>query len=471
MKNLIVAALIGVTLLSCNYNESKCGVAYFGGEIINPTTDHLVLYDTAHPIDTLYLDENNRFFNTLENLNPGLYSFVHGGEYQVVFIEPNDSIMIRLNTFDFDESLVFTGSGSKKNNYLISLFIDMEKESKLMYELGKEEPVAFERKLDSIKNSKLEKLNKFITKYPTSNLFQKVAKSGIDYSYYAQKEIYPFRHFGKKYVGADKLPEGYYDFRANIDYGDEELKDFYPYYNFLFPHFNNLALKVHVEKTGDSIFDRYSPEYNVTKMELIDSLVKIGPIRDNLLKYSTRNFLSNSESMEDNEIVFNTFKEKCGNMDITNYIEGVYSHLKRLEKGNSFPDIELVNKEKENVSISSLFNKPTVVYFWTNANKEHSYEAHEKVHELKDRYPEFQFVSVNINAQNYKSWSRLIGANKFMHEHEYMLRNPEVAKKTLALHNIYKVMIVDENGKIVSGNSNMFSTRFTDQLASLSTIQ
>ena len=27
-------------------------------------------------------------------------------------IEPNDSIMIRLNTLDFDESLVFTGQGA-----------------------------------------------------------------------------------------------------------------------------------------------------------------------------------------------------------------------------------------------------------------------------------------------------------------------------------------------------------------------
>ena len=124
MKQLIFIALIGITLLACNNTNNSCGQAYFGGEIINPNNDHVVLYDSSEtPVDTLYLDENNRFTFHLENLNPGLHSFVHGGESQVVILEPNDSIMIRLNTLDFDESLVFTGKGSKKNNYLIELFV------------------------------------------------------------------------------------------------------------------------------------------------------------------------------------------------------------------------------------------------------------------------------------------------------------------------------------------------------------
>ncbi|MBT8271853.1 MAG: hypothetical protein KJO25_07405, partial [Bacteroidia bacterium] len=113
MKRILALTLILSTLLACSNKNLICGTAYFGGEIINPNNDHLILYDSNVPKDTLYLDANNRFSYKLENLNPGLYSFVHGGEYQVVLIEPNDSIMIRLNTYDFDESLVFSGRGAK----------------------------------------------------------------------------------------------------------------------------------------------------------------------------------------------------------------------------------------------------------------------------------------------------------------------------------------------------------------------
>ena len=121
MKHLIIYTLFSIVLLGCETKETGCGQAYFGGEIINANNDFLVLYDNVAPIDTLYLDNNDRFLHKIENLKSGLHSFTHGGEYQVIILEPNDSLLLRLNTLYFDESIVFTGRGSKKNNYLIWL--------------------------------------------------------------------------------------------------------------------------------------------------------------------------------------------------------------------------------------------------------------------------------------------------------------------------------------------------------------
>jgi hypothetical protein len=149
----------------------SCGEAYFGGEIINPNSDYLVLYDDVAPIDTIYLDENNRFSRKLENLNSGLHSFIHGGEYQIMILEPTDSILLRLNTLDFDESIVFTGKGSKKNNYLINLFVTIEKQEKAMYGLSKLNPKEFQNKLDSLRSVMVNDLANFLEKYPESELF------------------------------------------------------------------------------------------------------------------------------------------------------------------------------------------------------------------------------------------------------------------------------------------------------------
>ena len=87
---------------------------YFGGEIINPKEGLVILYNEQGKVeDSLQLDANNRFFVRLDSVNTGLYSFRHGGEYQMVILEPHDSIMLRLNTYDFDESLVFSGKGAE----------------------------------------------------------------------------------------------------------------------------------------------------------------------------------------------------------------------------------------------------------------------------------------------------------------------------------------------------------------------
>ena len=55
-----------------------------------------------------------------KNLKGGLYTFKHGVEFQYIFLQPNDSLLLRLNTWDFDESLVFSGKGAEKNNLLIN---------------------------------------------------------------------------------------------------------------------------------------------------------------------------------------------------------------------------------------------------------------------------------------------------------------------------------------------------------------
>ena len=74
-------------------------------------------------IDTFYLDENNNFFGELKIASEGLFYFTHGYENQYLYLQPNDSLLLRLNTWDFDESIVFSGNGSGKNEFLINLFL------------------------------------------------------------------------------------------------------------------------------------------------------------------------------------------------------------------------------------------------------------------------------------------------------------------------------------------------------------
>ena len=468
MKQIVIFVFIFTTLLGCNSNDNSCGQAYFGGEIINPSNDFLVLYDNTAPIDTLYLDENNRFSLHIENLNSGLHSFIHGGEYQAVIIEPNDSILLRLNTLDFDKSLVFTGRGAKKNNYLINLFVTLESEERMMYNLSKLEPEEFQIRIDSLRLDKLSDLNGFIEKYPNWEFFNKVSKSNIDFSYYSYKELYPFRHYGKyRLIDYKSLPDDFYDFRKTIDYNDEDLKDFYPYYNFLFPHFNNLALNKYFETSKDSVFNRNSIDYNLNKLQLIDSLVSNHDIKNNLLKYATRNFLSYCNSTKESEAMFNSYMNKSSNEEHSEYISNLNNTLKKLLPGNKFPDIEITNYKNEVVNINALLNKPTVVYFWSKAVKNHFKNSHKKVIDLKEDYPNVNFISINIDTNQMNMWKRILKENDFQVDKEYKFRDPEAAKKILAIQYINKVMVVNSNKTIVTSNGNMFSKDFITILNSL----
>ena len=67
-----------VLLSSCKSEyRSTEHIAYFGGEIVNPNNQFVLFCKDNKVIDTLRLNEKNRFFTQFDSLAPGLYTFKH----------------------------------------------------------------------------------------------------------------------------------------------------------------------------------------------------------------------------------------------------------------------------------------------------------------------------------------------------------------------------------------------------------
>ena len=107
-KLLLLFTLILITFSCKNENETAPKLAWVGGEIVNPIGDYVLIYRGEQLIDSVKLNDSNFFLYKAENIEAGLYSFSHK-EFQVFYLEPTDSLMLRVNTIDFDESLSFTG--------------------------------------------------------------------------------------------------------------------------------------------------------------------------------------------------------------------------------------------------------------------------------------------------------------------------------------------------------------------------
>lgn len=119
-------------------------------------------------------------------------------------------------------------------------------------------------------------------------------------------------------------------------------------------------------------------------------------------------------------------------------------------------------------SINYLIERPTVVYFWSKAIRNHFLESHERVEKLREEFPGIDFLAININSTNTSFWKRLLRRHEFTSKHEYRFNTPEAAKKILAIHYINKVMVVDKDGTIVSSNADLFNSEFKELLAELS---
>lgn len=467
MKLYFLSLLSLLLLVNCKNNGNKeDNYAYLGGEIINPNSDFVVISKSDVVIDSVKLDAKNRFLYKIKDLNPGLYTFYHGGEIQMVLLEPKDSIIFRLNTLEFDESLVFTGEGDKKNNYLINEFLENEVQEKKVFKFCQLKPHAYQNRIDSLKTYKLEKLNTFKAKYPTSVLFDKIAKANIDFSYYSSKEVYPFvHHDNDKNAILKALPNNFYTYRKAIDYNDAFFKDHYHYSSFLRYTINNLALKDHLaHSTDNEVFKRSSLCYNLDRLNVTDSLVNNTTIKNDLLQYFAINYFSKNKDLENNDVILNAYLNKSTDEKSKSLVKRYVTSLNNLKEGSIFPSVKLVDYHNNEFDLSTLINTPTVICFWSNTFYNHFKESHYKLNELKVKYPEVKFIVINIDNYGLEKPKLALKENRFKFKDEYQFKNPEASIEALAIQPMTKTIVLDKHQKIVYNNSNIFSINFEEQL-------
>ena len=119
-------------------------------------------------------------------------------------------------------------------------------------------------------------------------------------------------------------------------------------------------------------------------------------------------------------------------------------------------------------NLNMIIDKPTVLSFWSSAVKSHFKDNHKRIQELRVRYPNIDFISININANNSNVWKQTLRRYKFPLRDEYKFKSPQEAKRKLALNYINKVFLIDKDHVIINPNANMFNLYFEDQLADLS---
>ena len=175
---------------SCGTEKKSFKGIFFGGQIINPSSKKVTLYQGNKSIDVFELDENLRFKKSYDSLNSGIFKIEHLPEFQSLLLEEGDSIWVRINALTFDESIFYSGSGASKNNFLMELLLKQEKENDYLSSKYSSSRKVFSQLLDSML---LEKKNLWIKMDSLNNLSpiaQKVTQAAYIYPYATIRERY-----------------------------------------------------------------------------------------------------------------------------------------------------------------------------------------------------------------------------------------------------------------------------------------
>jgi peroxiredoxin len=457
-----------VSSFSCQENkEIDRNTTFFGGQIVNPNGNYVFLFKDNRIIDSIKIDENNRFLLQIDSLESGLYNFKHDPEYQYVFIEPGDSILIRLNTLEFDESLVFSGRGAEKNNFLIETFINSENERSLFYDLYDLNPTDFEHALDSLRTEKIVGYNKLKKNNTLSVEANELILASIDYPYYTAKEVYPFAHKNKagKPI-ANELPVNFYSFRDEVDKNNKNLSHFRSYINYLTLYFNNLSYEACASDCHDTISEK-PLHYNVHKLKLIDSVVHYDTIKNILLRNTAYSYLFSNHEHSNDKIFLKEFFKYSSNANHDHEIDDLYHSIQNIQKGKQLPTLYLFNTSRDSIHInlSHAKNKTTVYYFWSAERPRHLRSLRKKIPELQALNPKVDFVGININ-ESHEDWIKAIKLYGLDRKTQFRTTNlPEMRKNLVMPKNLNTTIIVDSKGNIIDAFANIYDAAFEKELA------
>ena len=452
----LLPLLLVIILLSCkNKEESTVQTTWISGQIINPTLDYIIFSKGNDILDTVKLDSNNFFLYKTDKITPGLYNFKHS-ESQVFYIEPGDSLLMHINTMDFDESLAYSGRGGEQNNLLMYLYLKNETENNNLPDWYTLPSKAFTGKIDSLKQIKLQEYTDFIEKNEVSENFKNAALANITYDYFIKKEKYASANRNNP----EKFDENYFDYRNEIDFERDELKFYYPYYRFMNRYFENMVFSGY---GVNSNVDRNSYDFNFKKIQLIDSTVTSDTLRNSLLRYNALWYLINANDAKEERKFFEEFSKMNTDKKHLAEVGKMYEATVKLTPGNTIPNVALVNTDNIVKDLLSIIKAPTVIYFWSGQSPTHYKNIHNRAAELKSKYPEYDFLGINTDT-HYKKWRQIINKSSYNPAQEFQIENLNDAEKKLLLKYMNGAIILDKNGVILEGKTNMFNTNFEELL-------
>ena len=304
--------LILLLFFSCKSDNTTV----FSGKILNNTSDSISIYKDNNMIYESVVDVDGFFNIKIDTITSGLYTFYHEPEFQYIIIDENDNLQIRLNTLDFDESLVYTGKGSSKNNFLMDVFLRSENDE---LEINSKLDLAFDtfkNLVDSLYNKQMNSFKLFKENNILSNSSKEIINTAILYPYISKFHSYIIRNNIEEEIQKDLFI--YY--QNEISYDLDALAYFKPYIDFLYLHiYNNVKIKKDYENSLD---------FNIQRLSYTDKIIKSKLVKSRVLRFHAFGFILQRQDDLKNKTFLKAFFEISKDKKVNEEINNLYNELK-----------------------------------------------------------------------------------------------------------------------------------------------
>jgi hypothetical protein len=367
--------------------------------------------------------------------------------------------MLRLNTWDFDESLVFAGEGAERNNILLDCFLEDEKEKKAFYEFNKLEPANFKRKVDYLAKLKLETYQDYVENHATETTgFKEILKVALTYPLYERIEKYPIIHAKYSESGSfPKLDNSFFTYRDQVKIDKDSLMYFPPYFRYVRTYLYNKTYAL----GHPSVKNKYSSKFTSDLLTIIDKNITSELSKNVLLKQTVISHFYNKSSCEINEDPFDKFFEFSTNKKDKEQIQHIINDSKAVKKNNTLPDFNVIDFENKEIPISEVIKgKNALLFFWNDEYYSENYIASRMAY-LSKANPTITFIQIKIDG------IKTVNLENTDLTNQYYIDAKSVAN-TFLTSKMPRCILVNKDQKVTNGYASFSSFNINPYLKALS---
>ena len=456
MMNRLLLCFFAIALVSCKKDQGN-GKTFLKGFFPNAKDSLVVLYHNGKPIDTAFFDENKKILFKLDIKQEKLYHFEVDRNYQYVYLEPQDSIVISANLLNFRQSIAFSGKGAPINNFISQQMEDTEADFFSFKKYNSLFPRQYKKKIDSIHSARMKEYDSFLKDNPDiSERAKNLALVTSSFPIYKEMESYPFVYQrNNKNSVMDSIPLSFYDYRKNIDFNDLFLEYYRPYYSYMVMFINNLAFKKYLSNINHEDINK-EEKFHLKKISIIDSVFPAGSLRDNLFRNAAYSYVFNIQNNKECECYIEEFDKYNKNNIHRVELDQVFKSTIALQEGSIPPDFDVIDTEGNHTSLSKIV-KPelTIYFFWSVNQKNMSSLIFNRVMQLKALFPEVRFVGIDMG-QDMAQWCEQVPF-KIQGVEQFHATNFNDLSRKFLINNISKSLILGKDTRIISAFESIFS--------------
>lgn len=452
--NKLVLLLLVLFSISCKQDQKPVDYVVLSGQLTSTTDSPLIIRDNYFsPIDTL--EHQNQLFTDTLNLDKGYYYLTYNDKSAKLYLEPSYMLNITFDEKDFHNSISYSGTGSKENNYLAEKdrllnSIPINQRSYNLYATLEEKD--FLMQADSIHQNYLK-------------LFKEHGNFGDDFIFLETKSIEIENALRiKQFQGQKQLVENNPDYRVSeqypnpfkdIDLNDPKLLATYKYKTLVHSYFNDKAMALVNNDKNDDFFIVY--------LQLLANSELDPKIKDLLGLDNAKYGFTYTQDLEKYHSIYNNYAT------IDEYLvkfNELYN-LKKQEKGQTAIGFELEGIDGKIYKLSDFKGKYVYIDIWASWCS----PCIKQIPFLKKLEKKFSdnvnFVSIAWK-DNATQWKKAIQEEKLDGIQLFAPDKDAAFFKFFEVTSIPRFILLDREGKIIESNAKQPSEKsLENQLSSL----